>query len=54
MEEQQRLLGDDPWPLGVKRNRDNLERFMGYSLDQGLMAKKMSVEELFHEGAVDT
>lgn len=49
MEEQQYLLGDDPWPLGVKRNRANLERFMGYSLDQGLMAKKMPVEELFHE-----
>ncbi len=52
MEEQQRLLGDDPWPSGVKRNRANLERFMGYSLDQGLMARKMSVEELFHESTV--
>ena len=49
MEEQQRLLGADPWPSGVKRNRINLERFMGYSLDQGLMAKQMSVEELFHQ-----
>jgi 4,5-dihydroxyphthalate decarboxylase len=53
MEEQQQLLGDDPWPSGLKRNRANLERFMGYSLDQGLMAKKMSVEELFHENTVD-
>jgi hypothetical protein len=24
-----------------------LERFVGYSLDQGLMAKQMAVEELF-------
>src|SRR5262249_22658359 len=36
-EEERRLLGDDPWPYGVEKNRANLERFMGYSLDQGLM-----------------
>ncbi|HEY7320932.1 MAG TPA: 4,5-dihydroxyphthalate decarboxylase [Candidatus Binatia bacterium] len=54
MEEQQQLLGEDPWPSGLKRNRANLERFIGYSLDQGLMAKKMSVEELFHESTVDS
>ncbi|HEY6197364.1 MAG TPA: ABC transporter substrate-binding protein [Candidatus Binatia bacterium] len=46
-EEERRLLGDDPWPYGVEKNRANLERFMGYSLDQGLMAKKLAVEELF-------
>jgi 4,5-dihydroxyphthalate decarboxylase len=46
-EEERRLLGDDPWPYGVAKNRANLERFMGYSLDQGLMAKKLAVEELF-------
>jgi 4,5-dihydroxyphthalate decarboxylase len=52
MEEQQQLLGDDPWPSGVKRNRANLERFMGYSFDQGLIARKMPVEELFHESTI--
>ena len=46
-EEEQKLLGDDPWPYGRKKNRANLERFVGYSLDQGLMMKKMAVEELF-------
>jgi 4,5-dihydroxyphthalate decarboxylase len=40
-------LGPDPWPYGLEKNRANLERFVGYSLDQGLMAKKMAVEELF-------
>jgi hypothetical protein len=29
------------------KNRANLERFVGYSLDQGLMEKKLSVEEMF-------
>jgi 4,5-dihydroxyphthalate decarboxylase len=54
MEEQQQLLGDDPWPYGVKNNRSNLERFMEYSLDQGLMAREMTVEELFHESTLNT
>jgi hypothetical protein len=31
----------------LENNRANLERFVGYSLDQGLMSKKMPLEELF-------
>jgi 4,5-dihydroxyphthalate decarboxylase len=46
-EEERSLLGDDPWPYGVERNRANIERFMGYSFDQGLMEKKPAVEDLF-------
>jgi 4,5-dihydroxyphthalate decarboxylase len=46
-EEEEKLLGPDPWPYGIEKNRGNLERFVGYSLDQGLMAKKMAIEELF-------
>ncbi|HXV81596.1 MAG TPA: ABC transporter substrate-binding protein [Candidatus Binatia bacterium] len=46
-EEQQKLLGDDPWPYGLEKNRANLERFAGYSLDQGLMAQQIAVEDLF-------
>ncbi|HSE85130.1 MAG TPA: ABC transporter substrate-binding protein [Candidatus Binatia bacterium] len=46
-EEEREAFGDDPWPHGVKKNRANLERFIGYSLDQGLMEKKLAIEELF-------
>jgi 4,5-dihydroxyphthalate decarboxylase len=46
-EEEEKLLGPDPWPYGLENNRANLERFVGYSLDQGLMSKKMPIEELF-------
>jgi 4,5-dihydroxyphthalate decarboxylase len=46
-EEERAVFGDDPWPHGIEKNRANLERFVGYSLDQGLMEKKLSVEELF-------
>ena len=53
-EEEKSLLGEDPWPYGVRKNRPNLERFMGYSLDQGLMEKKPAVEDLFAPATLDT
>ena len=46
-EEERKAFGDDPWPHGIKKNRANLERFIGYSLDQGLMQKQLEVEQLF-------
>jgi 4,5-dihydroxyphthalate decarboxylase len=53
-EEERKAFGDDPWPHGVKKNRANLERFIGYSLDQGLMENKLAVEELFAAGTLDS
>ncbi len=52
-EEERNAFGEDPWPHGVKKNRANLERFIGYSLDQGLMDKKLEVEELFARSTLD-
>jgi 4,5-dihydroxyphthalate decarboxylase len=49
-EEERAAFGDDPWPHGLEMNRANLESFIGYSVDQGLMEKKLSVEELFVDG----
>jgi 4,5-dihydroxyphthalate decarboxylase len=46
-EEERKAFGADPWPHGIVKNRANLERFVGYSLDQGLMEKNLSVEEMF-------
>ena len=46
-EEEQKLLGNDPWPYGLEKNRANLQRFVGYSRDQGLMSKEMPLEQLF-------
>jgi len=53
-EEERIAFGEDPWPHGVRKNRANLERFIGYSLDQGLMEKKLEVEELFAPSTLDT
>jgi 4,5-dihydroxyphthalate decarboxylase len=52
LEEERQLLGRDLWPNGLAKNRANLERFMAYSHDQGLLAKPISVESLFAERVV--
>ena len=53
-EEEKKIFGDDPWPHGVRKNRANLERFIGYSLDQGLIDKKLEVNELFTRSTLDS
>lgn len=53
-EEERVAFGDDPWPHGIRKNRANLERFIGYSLDQGLMEKKLAVDQLFAAGTLDS
>ena len=53
-EEERKLLGADPWPIGVKANRRNLERFIEYSFDQGLLGSRITVESLFPEQVLDT
>jgi 4,5-dihydroxyphthalate decarboxylase len=53
-EEERRLLGDDPWPIGLKANYANLERFIEYSYDQNLLESRIAVESLFPEQVLDT
>jgi 4,5-dihydroxyphthalate decarboxylase len=54
LEEERELLGDDPWPYGVAANRANLERFIAYEFDQGLIPEKMAVDDLFFGSVLDT
>ena len=54
LEEEHRVLGADPWPNGLSRNRLNLERFIEYSHDQGLIPEVLPVEELFAEPTWET
>ncbi len=53
-EEQRNLFGEDLWPSGIRKNRNNLERFIEYSLDQDLIDKKMEVNQLFTDSVLDT
>ena len=47
-EEQERVLGPDPWEYGLTdKNRKNLETLVGYSHEQGLIKKRPTLEQLF-------
>ncbi|MBN9081136.1 MAG: hypothetical protein BGP04_22920 [Rhizobiales bacterium 62-17] len=47
-EEQEDVLGRDPWQYGMTdSNRHTLETLIGYSFEQGLIKRKMGLEELF-------
>jgi 4,5-dihydroxyphthalate decarboxylase len=41
------LFGGDPWPYGVEPNRPTLEALVGYMYEQGLIAAKLRIEDLF-------
>jgi 4,5-dihydroxyphthalate decarboxylase len=47
-EEQEQILGPDPWEYGLTdRNRHTLETLAGYSHEQGLTRRLLSLDELF-------
>ena len=47
LRQQREILGDDPWPYGLEKNRHVVETLMGYLYEQGLAPRKIPVEELF-------
>jgi hypothetical protein len=42
------------WPSGLAANRRDLERFVGYMVDQQLLDAAFPVEELFHPAVTET
>jgi 4,5-dihydroxyphthalate decarboxylase len=46
------ILGDDPFPYGIKANQAMLETITSYSFEQGLTPRKMKIEELFAKETV--
>jgi len=47
VEELVREFGDDPWPYGVAPNRQTLEAFIAYLVEQDMIAKPIPIEDLF-------
>jgi 4,5-dihydroxyphthalate decarboxylase len=45
--EMKQLMGDDPWPYGLKANRKPLETFVQAAAEQHLVGRTLKVEELF-------
>jgi 4,5-dihydroxyphthalate decarboxylase len=53
-EQERDLLPSDPWPIGFNANKANLEQFIRYSHDQGLISERYAPERLFVEATLDT
>ena len=53
-EREKAMFGKDIWPTGLRANRANLERFMKYSRDQGLIKGDYAVDDLIAKPARDT
>ena len=52
--ERERDLIGNCWPLGFAANKANLERFILYSHDQGLISERYPAERLFLSSTLDT
>jgi 4,5-dihydroxyphthalate decarboxylase len=48
------LMGEDFWPYGVEPNRKTLEAFLHHHHAQGLSARLLQVEELFHPATLES
>lgn len=48
------LLGADPWPYGFKRCWAEIDAFMGFMQEDGLLSRKLAPEEVFHRSTLDT
>jgi 4,5-dihydroxyphthalate decarboxylase len=53
-EDERQALGADPWPIGLKANYKNIERFIEYSHDQGLISERYAPERLFAAASLDS
>ena len=48
------LFGPDLWPYGVEPNRPTIQGFLDYALEQGVIARALSCEELFAPATLET
>jgi 4,5-dihydroxyphthalate decarboxylase len=49
-EEERALLGPDPWPYSVEKNRIALETLLDYAFEQGLTERRLDIKEIFAAG----
>jgi 4,5-dihydroxyphthalate decarboxylase len=52
-EAQSAIFGGNPWPYGFKRNRAEIAAMIRYAVEDGLAARRMEPEELFHPSVLD-
>jgi 4,5-dihydroxyphthalate decarboxylase len=54
LEEQRALMGDDPYPYGLRANRKVVETICQYSFEQGLTKAQAAPESLLAPSTLDT
>jgi 4,5-dihydroxyphthalate decarboxylase len=54
LSEARELMGDDPWPYGIAKNRHVLETQLRWSREDGLQARPVSLAEVFAGDCMDT
>jgi 4,5-dihydroxyphthalate decarboxylase len=52
-EETAQLMGEDFWRYGAKENAKEIEALTRYSYEQGLVKRKLSMEDLFAISSID-
>ncbi|GAB7389162.1 ABC transporter substrate-binding protein [Bacillaceae bacterium] len=53
IERTKELMGEDFWPYGLEKNRKTLEAAVQYSYEQGLIKRKLAVEDLFAKSTLE-
>jgi 4,5-dihydroxyphthalate decarboxylase len=52
-EDTRELMGKDFWRYGIEANRKELELVMRYTHEQGLLKRRLKVEEVFHPSTLE-
>ena len=47
------IMGDDFWKYGAAENRSDIETLTHYLHEQGLVPRKVAIDELFHASTLD-
>lgn len=54
METARTVMGSDVWPYGVERNWAQIQAFMAYMVEDGLLSQPLPKEQVFHASVLDT
>ncbi|MBI3328064.1 MAG: hypothetical protein HYZ81_15355 [Nitrospinae bacterium] len=53
-QEQATVLGEDPYPIGIRAMGKNIERAIQGSLEQGLLTKPLRLGDIYYRTTLDT
>lgn len=53
LEKTRSWFGNDPYPYGVRENRNMLDMAVNFSVEQGLVPRRLTLEELFARSTLD-